>query len=380
MKPRRLNPGATVGVLGGGQLGRYFALSARQNGYHVWVLDPDPQAPAMQIASRAVAAGYDDKKALEEMANACQAITIEFENIPASSLELLNGMTQLAPGQQSVQIAQDRLLEKREAAECGLTPVPHRAVESIEHIDAAWPELSAPVILKTARLGYDGKGQKTCHSVQEAKEAFVEFGSVSCVLEQRVDLAAELSVVLARGFDGELAVFPVAQNTHVNGILFSSAVPADLPQRVQTLAVEQGKALAESIAHVGILAIEFFIDTQGTLYFNEMAPRPHNSGHYTLDATACSQFDQQLRVLCGQALGSTSLHTPVAMINLLGDLWPSDNLPDFTQLLSTEGCQLHLYGKTAARAGRKMGHYNCLAENSDSALKKAIAQFDILNK
>jgi len=374
---KRLPPGATLGVIGGGQLGRYFVIKARQFGYNVWVLDPDANAPAMQLASVAVVAAYDDTEALNKMGAACDAVTIEFENVPASSLELLSSMTQLAPAAASVQLSQDRMAEKRHALDSGLSPVPHVAITTTEDISAATNVVSFPAILKTSRMGYDGKGQLTCNSTEEVMSAFEHFGSVACVLEQRINLAAEVSVILARGFDGDMAVFPVAQNVHRDGILFTSVVPSTQNEHITTKASEQACALAQAINHIGVLAVEFFVAEDGTLYFNEMAPRPHNSGHYTLDATLCSQFEQQLRVLCGQALGGTDLLSPVAMVNLLGDVWGTQ-APQFDVTFNEAGCHLHLYGKAQARPGRKMGHINCLAADSKSAESMAHRQYAAL--
>ena len=368
----QLEPGATLGVIGGGQLGRYFVIKARQLGYVVWVLDPDPNAPAMQLASVPLVARYNDEKALRELGTACDAVTIEFENVPARSLELLQELTQVAPAAVSVKVAQDRLLEKQQAEKSGLLPVPHAAICSHDDVQVAAESIRFPAILKTSRLGYDGKGQRTCQNVDDVVAAFDAFGEVDCVLEQRIELAAEISVVLARAFDDEVAVFPVAQNVHVDGVLFTSVVPALQSEPLQAQAREQATTLARNLNHTGVLAVEFFVSTDGVLYFNEMAPRPHNSGHYTLDATLCSQFEQQIRVLCGQPLGATDLLSPVAMVNLLGDLW-SPQTPAFTGLLAQPGCHLHLYGKSEARGGRKMGHVNCLAESSQNAESVAIA-------
>ena len=372
-----LAPGATVGVIGGGQLGRYFVLKARQFGYNVWVLDPDATAPAMQVASEPLIAAYDDEQALRKLGEACAAVTIEFENVPASSLELLQELTQLAPAANSVKLAQDRLFEKQMAQQCGLQPVPYAVISSCDDILPAVGVVRFPAILKTSRLGYDGKGQHTCLSADEVVEAFTEFGEVDCVLEQRIELAAEVSVVLARGFDDEVAVFPVAQNVHIDGVLFTSVVPALQPSDIQVKACEQATSLVRRIDHVGVLAVEFFVATDGSLYFNEMAPRPHNSGHYTLDATLCSQFEQQLRVLCRQPLGATDLLSPVAMLNLLGDVW-MPQAPSFENVFAQAGCHLHLYGKAEARAGRKMGHINCLAATSEEAELLATSQSNAL--
>lgn len=369
-----LAPGATLGVVGGGQLGRYFVVKARQLGYEVWVLDPDENAPAMQLASVALVANYDDAKALSQLGEACDAVTIEFENVPAKSLHLLQSMTQLAPGPASVELAQDRLLEKQKAMSSGLLPVPHASITDLEDIANLDSEFTFPAILKTSRLGYDGKGQRACNTRDELEQAFNECGAVSCVLEQRIELAAEISVVLARSFDGEIAVFPVAQNVHREGVLFTSVVPSMQPAAITAMAAEQAESLAHAIEHVGVLAVEFFIGLDGTLYFNEMAPRPHNSGHYTLDATLCSQFEQQIRVMCGLALGATDLLSPVAMVNLLGDLWDQKS-PGLERLLGSSGCHLHLYGKMAPRPGRKMGHLTCLASDNTTALDQVNQQF-----
>jgi len=321
----------------------------------------------MQVASRALIASYDDVDALTQLGENCDAVTIEFENVPASSLDLLSALTQVAPAAHSVELAQDRLAEKRQASMSGLTPVPHAAINGAEDIDAALRSVKLPALLKTARMGYDGKGQFSCDSAEQVLDAFEKVGGVACVLEQKINLAAEISVVLARGFEDQIAVFPVAENVHVNGILHTSSVPSEQPQWLLEKATEQAITLAQSVNHVGVLAIEFFIDQQNELYFNEMAPRPHNSGHYTLDATIASQFEQQLRVLCHLPLASTKLLSPVTMFNLLGDLW-DPSTPDFAALLEEPGCQLHLYGKTKARAGRKMGHVNCLGDNAAQSL------------
>ena len=367
---RQLAPGATLGVIGGGQLGRYFALKARQFGYSVWVLDPDANAPAMQIATVPLVAKYDDEQALLKLAHACDGVTIEFENVPAHSLELLQQHTQVAPGAKSVELAQDRLLEKQKASACGLRPVPYVAVSCADEVIANASNIQFPAILKTTRLGYDGKGQVLCQNTGDVISALESFGSVACVLEQRINLAAEVSVVLARGFDGQVATFPVAQNVHVNGILHTSTVPAVQSEALLATACKQACALASAVDHVGVLAVEFFVDDDGVLYFNEMAPRPHNSGHYTLDATVCCQFEQQLRVLCAQPLGSSDLLSPVSMVNLLGDVW-TDATPTFSEVFDNRGCQLHLYGKQEARPGRKMGHINCLASDNEAALTLA---------
>ena len=361
-----LLPGATVGVVGGGQLGRYFVLEARRLGYHTWVLDPDPNAPAMQIAENCLVAAYDDEDSLNQLGQVCDAVTVEFENVPAKSLELLDTLCRVAPTAESIRVAQDRDLEKKTAQMLGLSPVPYATISTLSDIPAAAQSVQFPAILKTSRLGYDGKGQYVCHNQQELTEAFEAVGQAQCVLEQRIDLLAEVSVVLARRVDGQTAVFPLSRNVHVGGILSTSTVPAGLDSEILTQAENLARQLADGLNYVGVLAVEFFIDRSGQVLFNEMAPRPHNSGHYTLDATVSSQFEQQLRALCNLPLGDTTLLSPVSMVNVLGDLW-SNGDPDWLSMFSQHGVHLHLYGKSEARAGRKMGHINCLSDTPEQA-------------
>ena len=368
-----LAPGAVLGVVGGGQLGRYFVLEARRLGYDTWVLDPDPEAPAMQVAAHPLVAAYDDAEALARLGEACDAVTIEFENVPSASLERLAGSTRLAPSAASVAVAQDRAEEKRVAAAHGLEPVPHGLVRSAADIDAAIAASGLPAVLKTSRLGYDGKGQRRCEDADAVHAAWNELGGVPCVLERRIELAAEVSVVLARGFDGASAVFPVAGNVHERGILATSTVPSGAGEDIEARARALAVALADGLDHHGVLAVEFFVDPLGKLWFNEIAPRPHNSGHYTLDATPVSQFEQQLRALCALPLGDTALRTPVCMVNLLGDLWSDDEPPAWIAAFDAAGARLHLYGKRAARPGRKMGHVNCPAPDGERARAGALA-------
>ncbi|NND89529.1 MAG: 5-(carboxyamino)imidazole ribonucleotide synthase [Granulosicoccus sp.] len=376
---RALLPGASVGVIGGGQLGRYLVLEARRLGYVTWVLDPDAQAPAMQLAEHALVAAYDDAEALAALAEACDAVTIEFENVPARSLALLADRTRVAPSAEVVRVAQDRDLEKRSAEAQGLRPVPYATVECADDVAAAVAAVGLPAILKTSRLGYDGKGQIVCDSENAVFEALLVLQDAACVLERHITLAAEISVVLARGFSGEIAVFPISRNVHVNGILSTSTVPADVSAGILASAESQAIRLAEGLDYHGVLAVEFFIDERGQVYFNEMAPRPHNSGHYTLDATVCSQFEMQLRALCALPLGSTTLLSPVCMINLLGDVW-SSGTPDWHRVFEQAGAHLHLYGKHVARPGRKMGHINCLADSADSATAMAVQCLSLLER
>ena len=378
--PEPLLPGAALGVVGGGQLGRYFVLEARRLGYAAWVLDPDPDAPAMQIAAHPLVGAYDDPAALDRLGAACDAVTIEFENVPAASLERLAGLTRVAPSARSVAVAQDRAREKRAAARHGLRPVPHASIETEADVDAAIRTAGLPAILKTSRLGYDGRGQSACADAAEVRAAWDAVGRVPCVLERRIELVAELSVVLARGLDGVSIAFPVAANVHEAGVLATSTVPSGASAALEAEVRRQAVALADGLDHHGVLGVEFFVDAHGAPWFNEMAPRPHNSGHYTLDATATSQFEQQLRALCALPLGDTTLRTPVAMVNLLGDLWRGDDPPAWAAALGADGARLHLYGKARARPGRKMGHVNCPGADGASALRAALALREALDR
>lgn len=364
-----------LGVLGGGQLGRMFCTSALRQGYRVTVLDPDKNSPAGQLATRHICAAYDDPSALDAIAE-CDAVTIEFENIPLDTLHAVSSRTRLSPSPDAVAVAQDRSLEKSFARQQGLPTVPYVLLESGSDIRASASEVQFPAILKTSRLGYDGKGQVVCNNPEEVETAFTSLGSVNCVLEQRVDLAAEVSVVLARRDDGVIIVCPVAENRHENGILDITIVPARVDDQLQQQAVDMACSLANALEYAGVLAVEFFITRDDQVMINEMAPRPHNSGHYTLDATTVSQFDLQVLTLCGLELPHCRLLSPVTMLNLLGDRW-GDTQPDWQALNlsdkgSTEVCrQLHLYSKSKARPGRKMGHINYLATNPDVALEAA---------
>ncbi|BAZ92907.1 phosphoribosylaminoimidazole carboxylase ATPase subunit [Thiohalobacter thiocyanaticus] len=359
-------PGATLGVLGGGQLGRMFVMAAHAMGYRVIVLDPDPHSPAGLIAEQHLRADYQDHAALQVLGDTCSAVTTEFENVPAASLDYLARLCPVRPAPAAVAIAQDRIREKRYIQEQGLATAPFAVIEEPEDLDEAFARLDPPLLLKTASLGYDGKGQAPVDSLEQARAAFAELGGQPCVLEARVELERELSVILARSLKGETAVYPVGENHHVDGILDTTIVPARMPAVVTDQAVDMARTLAESMDYVGVMAVEFFHTRQGELLINELAPRPHNSGHYTLDATITSQFEQQVRCLCGLPPGDTLLLSPVVMVNLLGDLWQPE--PPWEKLFAYPAAKLHLYGKRVARPGRKMGHFNCLAPELDNAL------------
>ena len=361
-----LLPGSTLGVLGGGQLGRMFTLAARVMGYQVVVLDPDPQSPAGQVADIHLKAAYTDATALLHMANICQAITTEFENVPAQSLEMLAKHCFVAPSAAAVSVAQDRFLEKTRALEFGCDTAPFANIEDEGYLVNAWTQIGGPALLKTRRLGYDGKGQVCIDSLDDLVNAYDHLGRVPCLLEGMLDLKQEVSVVLARNAQGEVAFFPVSENRHRNGILDVSIVPARVSAELAGRAKDMAAHIAAGLDYIGVMAVEFFILADGGIIFNEMAPRPHNSGHYTIDACVTDQFQQQVRALAGLPLGDSRQLSPVVMVNILGDIWRPE--PAWDKLLAHPGVQLHMYGKTEARPGRKMGHYNCLANSLEAAL------------
>ncbi len=364
-------PGATLGVLGGGQLGRLFAYAARVLGYHVIVLDPDPHSPAAQFADEHLCAGYDDQAALLELGKRCAAITTEFENVPARSLETLAALSMVRPAAAVVAIAQDRITEKSYLAGQGFPVVPFAVIRSEQDLHAALANIPVPALLKRSRLGYDGKGQAPVMNPEHAVTAFRMLGGEPCVLERRVALEKEISVIVARGADGETACFPVVENQHQGGILDVSIVPARSGAALAKQAADMAIELAERLQYCGVLAVEFFVVAGNQLLINEIAPRPHNSGHVTLDACVTSQFEQQVRTLCGLPLGSTRLLSPAVMVNLLGDLWASGE-PHWEKLLQRKQLKLHLYGKSEPRPGRKMGHFTCLDASLEQALEQAL--------
>ena len=360
-------PNATLGVLGGGQLGRMFTLAAFSMGYRVVVLDPDPHSPAGTIADQHIKADYRDHAALRLLGDACAAVTTEFENVPAESMEYLETLCAVRPHADAVRIAQDRIREKTFLQELDLATAAFAAIYEDADIVAAMQTLQVPLLLKTASMGYDGKGQIKVDTLAEARTAFEELGNTPCVLEQRVELEHEVSVILARSVEGEKAIYPVGENRHVNGILDTTLVPAALAPDVAEKAVDMATQLADSLNYCGVLAVEFFYTRQGELLINEMATRPHNSGHYTVDACATSQFEQQVRMMCGLPPGDTRSLSPVVMTNLLGDIWQQGD-PGWQAVLNEANAHLHLYGKSEARPGRKMGHINCIADDLEQAL------------
>jgi 5-(carboxyamino)imidazole ribonucleotide synthase len=349
-----LLPGSWLGMLGGGQLGRMFCMEAHALGYKVCVVDPDKNSPAGNIADRHICADYLDDAALTELARLCPAITTEFENVPAAALERLAKKRFVSPSAACVAIAQDRIAEKKFFNDAGIATAPYAAIESANIIPSL-DLIMYPGILKTARMGYDGKGQVRVASRLELAMAWANLKQVPCVVEKRLDLAKELSVVVVRGADAQTVAYPPSENIHVEGILARSIHPARVDATLATKAVDSAKALANAMQYVGVLCIEFFVLGDGSLVVNEMAPRPHNSGHYSIDACYCSQFEQQVRAMAGLPLGSTELHSPAVMLNILGDAWANGE-PNWAFVLRHPTAKLHLYGKQAARPGRKMGH------------------------
>jgi 5-(carboxyamino)imidazole ribonucleotide synthase len=370
-------PGSVLGLLGGGQLGRMFTQAAQRMGYEVAVLDPDPRSPAGRLASRHLQAPYTDEVALGELGRISRAVTTEFENVPASTLAFLRSLGPVRPGPEAVALTQDRLVEKTFARGQGLLTAPFHPVLSEADFSPARNAVGLPAVLKTSRLGYDGKGQATIDSEAALVEAFARFGGQACILERRLLLDCEISVILTRTEGDELRTFPVAENRHVNGILDSTVVPARIPDALARRAADAAASLARALDYVGTMAVEFFVVEQDQVLVNELAPRPHNSGHYTLDACVTSQFEQQVRALASLPLGDTTLLSPAAMVNLLGDLW-KEGEPAWDRALEDPRVKLHLYGKAEPRPGRKMGHLTVLDPDASTALAAALAARDRL--
>ena len=364
-------PGATLGMLGGGQLGRMFTSAARTLGYRVMVLDPDPLSPAGEIADVHLRADYHDAVSLLRMGRECAAVTTEFENVPAQTLRMLALHCPIKPGAEAVEIAQNRVAEKNWLRTHGFATAPFAVIHTPDEVAAACTQIGFPAVLKVSRLGYDGKGQARVSSFNEAQAAFAGMSGEVCVLEKMLVLECELSVVLGRNAIGECALYPVAENLHEAGILDFSIVPARVPSALAQQAQTMAQTIAQQLAYCGVMAVEFFVVDGGKLVVNEIAPRPHNSGHYTLDACLTSQFEMQVRTLCNLPIGATMQHTPAVMVNLLGDLW-GDSQPNWAALLQHPAAKLHLYGKQSARPGRKMGHFTCVDASLEAAL--ALAQ------
>jgi len=368
---------AMLGMLGGGQLGRFFVIAAHEMGYQVTVLDPSQDSPAGKIADVHLCADYDDAKALAQMADTCAAITTEFENVPASTLEKLAESTIVRPSAACVSIAQHRVLEKNFIKEAGLPVAPFAVVNSANDLPEDDSDLY-PAILKVARFGYDGKGQARIKNKAEALIAFEGFKQEACVLEKMMPLDLEVSVVLVRDAQGEVVSFPTVENQHLNGILDISIAPARCSAVVKARAQALAKKLADALDYVGVLAVEFFLVGR-ELLVNEIAPRPHNSGHYTIDACVTNQFEQQVRALVGLPIGSAVLHSKAVMVNILGNSWVNNKEPVWQRALAHANLKLHLYGKPDARQGRKMGHFTVIDKDQKAALNTALIARGELN-
>jgi len=371
-------PGAWLGLLGGGQLGRMFCMAAQSLGYKVVVLDPGAASPAGSVADRHLRADYQDPAALKTLSSLAAAATTEFENVPAAALDYLARSLRVTPAAASVAIAQDRISEKTFLAGHGFAVTPFAVLRSPADASAADPAL-VPGIVKSARLGYDGKGQIRVRTPEDVAVAFGEMGGTPCVLERFVTLACEVSVIVARDERDESRAWPVAENLHRDGILDVSIVPARVSADLAKQALAIATAIADKLDYRGVLCVEMFVTGDDLLVVNEIAPRPHNSGHYTIDACVTSQFEQQARVLAGLPMGDTRQHEPAVMVNLLGDLWFADHAartprePDWPRVLRHPQAKLHLYGKAEPRRGRKMGHVTCLGRKLDDALATARA-------
>ena len=369
MKP--ILPGATIGVLGSGQLGRMFAITARRMGYRVHTLSPDSETPAGQVSDVEITAPYEDLDAVRAFARNVDVVTFEFENVPADTVGVAAGIVPVRPAGAVLHITQQRIREKTFLRRMGLPLTRFHTVRSLDELHQAVAETGCPSILKTADFGYDGKGQAVIDSPETAAEAWETLGRRDSVLEAFVDFERELSLVAARSLDGAFAHYGLVENRHRAHILDLSFAPAGVPKSIESEAVDIARAVLDQLQVVGVLCVEFFLTRDGRLLVNELAPRPHNSGHFTLDACVSSQFEQQLRAVCGLPLASIGQLQPAAMANLLGDLWDNGE-PDWLAACSHPDVKLHLYGKLEPRAGRKMGHLTALAPNADGALQAVI--------
>ena len=370
MSPAPILPGATLGVLGSGQLGRMFAMAAQRLGYRVHVFSPDACSPAGQIADAETVAAYDDLDAVRRFASAVDVVTFEFENVPAATADAAEALAPVRPHGHILHVSQQRVREKRFLSDRGFPVTPFAAIATDDDLEAALTSVGTPGVLKSASFGYDGKGQVKVASPDDVRTAWDRMGRREAVLERLIDFDREVSVLVARGVDGWTSAFGVIENAHVNHILDLSILPASVSPAVEAQAGDIARGVAGALDLTGLLCVEFFVTTSGALLINELAPRPHNSGHLTIDATMTSQFEQQVRAICGLPAGSTELLRPAAMVNLLGDLWARGE-PDWAAACALPGVHLHLYGKTDPRPGRKMGHLTALA--ADAAAARALA-------
>ena len=361
-------PNSTIGVLGSGQLGRMFALAARRMGYRVHTFSPETDTPTGQVADFEICADYEDLERVKEFAKSVEVITFEFENVPFATVSEAGKFALVRPKGEILHITQNRLREKMFLSKNGFPVVPFRHVKTLGELEKAVEEIGLPCVLKTAGFGYDGKGQTKIESAEDIGAAFANLNNREAVLEAFVDFEKEISVVAARGAKGDFAHYGAIENSHKNHILDISFAPARVSAKIGIQAVEISRAILEKLDVIGVMCVEFFLTKDERLLVNELAPRPHNSGHLTVDACVTSQFEQQLRAVCGLDLGATVFFKPVAMANLLGDLWEKGE-PNWSNALQFPNVKLHLYGKAEARPGRKMGHLTALAETAEEAVK-----------
>jgi 5-(carboxyamino)imidazole ribonucleotide synthase len=374
---RVVPPGSSIGILGGGQLARMLALAAKPLGYRVIVLDPDANCPASSVSDAVIAANFDDLRALEELASRCDVVTLEFENVPEVGLSVPELQVKMRPSREVLRTSRDRILEKSFLNSIGVPTAPWKAITSNQDLVGS----SVPGILKTATLGYDGKGQARVSNQTELEAAFQQFNqqvNMPCVLEGLVDFEKEVSVIVARSSTGEARAFPVFENRHVNGILDVTLWPAQIPKNTLLEAERLALEIAAKLEVIGLLTVEMFVTLDGSVLVNELAPRPHNSGHLSIEASPTSQFEQAIRAVCGLKLGEVTPHGASVMVNLLGDLWPENAEPNWTAALEVEGVHLHLYGKREARPGRKMGHITALGKTREEALARALRARQVL--
>lgn len=361
-------PNSTVGVFGSGQLGRMFAVEARKMGYRVHTFSPDADTPTGQVADFEICAAYEDLEKVKEFAKNVDVITFEFENVPFACVETAEKFAPVRPRGEVLHIAQNRLREKTFLSKNGFPVTAFRRVKTLEELEKSVGEIGLPCVLKTAGFGYDGKGQTKIKFLEDCEKAFAEIKEQEAVLEKFVEFEKEISVVAARDSAGNFAHYGAIENHHENHILDISFAPAFVSSKIETEAVEIARAILEKLEVTGVLCVEFFLTKNEKLLVNELAPRPHNSGHLTVNACATSQFEQQLRAVCGFDLGSTEFYKPAAMANLLGDLWARGE-PKWENLLENPQVKLHLYGKAEARSGRKMGHITALGETAEEAVE-----------
>jgi 5-(carboxyamino)imidazole ribonucleotide synthase len=376
---RRYLPGATIGLMGSGQLGRMFAIAARRMGYRIHVFSPGKDTPTGQFADREVVGAYEDESAVRSFARALDLLTFEFENIPRQTIDWCASECEVRPDGTILHTAQNRLREKDFLSAASIPVAPYRAVRSAADLANAFEEIRTPAILKSAAFGYDGKGQRLIEEPSRLNEIWTDRPGDELILERAIDFEKEVSVIVARGAAGEMATFPVCENLHREHILDITVVPARVSPAVEKSAAELARAIADKMNLVGLLAVEMFLQRDGDLVVNELAPRPHNSGHWTIEGCATSQFEQHLRAVCGLALGSTEILRPSAMANLLGDVW-GEGEPNWAAALEVSGVHLHLYGKHHPRARRKMGHLTALAENAEAAIAAVSKARDALQR